>query len=90
MLDVMLGAMKLMLKLLFSNELIRESFSILDRLTLFNSRLINIKLSVEITRPPRSYKKFGHDWKASEYRKFLIFHGVPVMIDILSKEQLAH
>ena len=41
-------------------------------------------------RPPRSYKKFGHDWKASEYRNFLIFHGVLVMIDILPKEQLAH
>ena len=75
---------------LFSNKLKRESFNVLDRLTLFNSRLIDIKLSVEIARPPRSYKKFGHDWKASEYRNFLIFHGVPVMIDMLPKEQLAH
>ena len=90
MLDVMLGVMKLILKLLLSNELKRESFSVLDRLTLSDSRLIDIKLSVEIARPPRSYKKFGHDWKASEYRNFLIFHGVPVMIDILPKEQLAH
>ena len=90
MLDVMLGVMKLILKLLLSNELKRESFSVLDRLTFSDSRLIDIKLSVEIARPPRSYKKFGHDWKASEYRNFLIFYGVPVMIDMLPKEQLAH
>ena len=87
---VMLGVTKLMLKLWFSNEHKKESFSVHDRLNLFDSRLVDVKPTVEITRPPRSYQKFGHDWKASEYRNFLIFYSVPVMIDILPKEQLAH
>ena len=52
---VMLGVTKLMLKLWFSNEHKKESFSVHDRLNLFDSRLVDIKPTVEITRPPRSY-----------------------------------
>ena len=87
---VMLDVLKLMLKLWFSNEHKRESFSVHDQLTLFDSRLVDIKPTVEITRPPRSYQKFCHGWKALEYRNFLIFYGVPVLIDTLPKEQLAY
>ena len=67
---VMLGVTKLMLKLWFSNEHKKESFSVHDRLNLFDSRLVDIKPTVEITRPPRSYQKFGHDWKASAQKRF--------------------
>ena len=49
---VMLGVTKLMLKLWFSNEHKKESFSVHDRLNLFDSRLVDIKPTVEITRPP--------------------------------------
>ena len=87
---VMLGVVKLMLKLRFSIEHKREICSVHDKLTLFDSRLVDINPTVEITRLPRSCHKFGHDWKASEYRNVLIFYGVPVLIDILPKEYLIH
>ena len=80
---VMLDVMKLMSKRWFLNQHKIESFSVHDRLNLFDSHLVDITPTVEITRPPRSYQKFGHDWKASEY-------GVPVLIDILPMEQLEH
>ena len=49
----------------------------------------NIKPAIELTRPPRSYKKFSHDWKASEYHSFLLFMEYQLWL-ILPMEQLAH
>ena len=86
---VMLGVVKLLLKLWFSNEHKAEKYNAYGKLTLFDERL-NIKPTFEVTRPPRSNKKFSHDWKASEYCNFLLFYGVPVLVDILPTEQLAH
>ena len=85
---VMIGVIKLKLKLWFSNEHKRESFSVHDQLTLFHSRLVDIKPTVEITRPPISYQKFSHGWNASGYTE--TFHGIPVLIGILPKEQLPY
>ena len=60
----MLGAVKLLLKLWFSTEFKMEEFNFCEKPTLFDQCLLKIKPPIEITRPPRSYQKFGQDWKA--------------------------
>ena len=87
---VMLGVVKLLLKLWFSTEFKMEKFNCCEKLTLFDQHLLKIKPPIEITRPPRSYQKYGSDWKASEYRNFLLFYGLPVMVDILPQNQLSN
>ena len=70
---VILGVVKSLFKLWFASEHKKETFSVHNHLTLFDERLADIKPTIEITRLPRSYQKFSHDWKASEYRNFLLF-----------------
>ena len=43
---------------------------------------------IVITRPPGSYQTPSHDEKASECHNFLLLYGVPVLVDILPKEQV--
>ena len=59
-----------------------EEFNFCEKLPLFDQYLLKIKPPLEITRPPHSYQKFGHDWKASEYRNFLMFYGLSIMVSI--------
>ena len=57
----MLGAVKLLLKLWLSNGHKAGKYNAYDKLTLFDERLTNIKPTIEVTRPPWSYKKFSYD-----------------------------
>lgn len=52
-------------------------------------KLLAIKPPVELTRIPRSVKdrKF---WKASEWRSFLLFYGLPVLCGLLCKKYWNH
>ena len=86
----MLSVVKLFLKLWFSTEFKMEKCNCCEKLPLFDQYLLKIKPPMEITRPPRSYRKFGNDWKASEYRNLLLFYGLPIMIDILPQNQLSN
>ena len=54
-----LGALKLLMKLWFSKSLKKQTFSIHDKLSQVDERLEEIKLTIEISRPPRSYSKYG-------------------------------
>ena len=85
-----LGAMKLLMKLWFLESLKKQPFSIHDKLGQVDERLEKIKPTIEISRPPRSYSKYGANWKASEFRNFLLYFGIPVLADILPSIQLAN
>ena len=50
---VMLGVVKLLLKLWFSNEHKAGKYNVCDKLTLFDGHLTNIKPTIEATRLPR-------------------------------------
>ena len=54
------------------------------------SKLLQIKPPLNITRTPRSIQQDRSYWKASEYRAWLLFYSVPVMLDILPPDYLAH
>ena len=56
----------------------------------FDERLEEIKPTIEISRPPRSYSKYGTNWKVSEFRNFLLYFGILVLADILPSIQLAN
>ena len=87
---VMLGVVKMMLKLWFSSEYKKKEFNIHNKLSLFDQRLTQIKPPNKVTRPPRSYQKFCSDWKASEYRNFILFYCLPILADILPNKQLSN
>ena len=53
-----LGAMKLLIKLWFSKSLKKQNFSIHAKLSQADERLEEIKPTIEISRPPRSYSKY--------------------------------
>ena len=75
---VMLGVVELLLKLWFSTEFKMEKYNCCEKFPLFDQYLLKIKPPIEITRPPRSYEKFGHDWKASGYHSFYCFIASPL------------
>ena len=78
------------MKLQFSKSLKKQTFSIHDKLSQVDERLEEIKPTIEISRPPRSYSKYGTNQKTSEFRNFLLYFGIPVLADILPSIQLAN
>ena len=71
-----------------SKSLIKQTFSILYRISQVDERLEEIKLKIEISRTPRSYSKYGSNWKAFEFRNFILYFGIPILADILLSIQL--
>ena len=49
-----------------------------------------LNLQPLIIRVPRSIQQHRNYWKASEYRAWLLFYSLPVMLNILPSEYLAH
>ncbi|KAK3916627.1 Halomucin [Frankliniella fusca] len=54
-----------------------------------NHRLRRILTPTHITRKPREID-LRHMWKGSEWRNWLLFYGVPCMIDIVPNRYLRH
>ena len=55
-----------------------------------DSKLLQIKPPINISRLPRSIQNHRGYWKASEYRAWLLFYSIPVMFNIIPMEYLAH
>ena len=87
---VLLGVTKMLLKLWFDSEHSREMWYCGTKVQLADSKLLQIKPPLNITRTPRSIQHHRNYWKASEYRNWLLFYSLPVMFSILPKEYLAH
>lgn len=83
------GVMKLLLMLWFSKDLKNSTFSFHIARERVNLALSNIKPTIEITRVPRSLDDIVH-WKASEFRSFLLYWGLPVLSKVLSQQYLFH
>ena len=75
-------------EIMVSKSLIKQTFSILYRISQVDERLEEIKLKIEISRTPRSYLKYGSNWKAFEFRNFILYFGIPILADILLSIQL--
>ena len=87
---VLLGVTKMLLKLWFDSGHSKEIWYCGTKVDEADSRLLQIKPPLTITRTPRSIQQHRAYWKASEYRAWLLFYSVPIMLSILPQEYLAH
>lgn len=86
---ILLGVQKLLLRLWFSNKFKTENFSLFDKSTDVNQRLKNIKPTLDVRRMPVDVAELKH-WKASEYRVFLLYFGLPILHGILDSARFQH
>ena len=87
---VLLGVTKMLLKLWFDTENSGELWYCGTKVHIADSKLLQIRPPLNITRTPRSIQQHRSYWKASEYRAWLLFYSVPVMLDILPQDYLVH
>lgn len=83
------GVMKMMLGLWFGKENKGNASSYYNCRSKVNDYLLKIKPTVFITRVPRSLDDIVH-WKASEYRNFLLYWGVPILKCVLNNMHMLH
>ena len=87
---VLLGIVKMLLRLWFLKEHSSALFNISNRVKEVDRRLEEIKYPNEISRCPRALEFHLKYYKASELRSFLLFCGLPVLHGILPDEYFQH
>ena len=87
---VLLSLTKMLLKLWFDSENSQELWYCGSQVKNADLKLLQIKPPATITRVPRSIQQHRRYWKAAEYRAWLLFYSIPVMLNILPTEYLAH
>lgn len=87
---VLLGVTKMLMTLWFDKSHTGECWSISKRVQEVDRRLLNITPPNCISRAPRSISKDYAHWKASEFRSFLFFYGIPCLWNILPDEYFQH
>jgi len=87
---VLLRVNKMLIKLWFDSDHSKEMWYCGNKVTIVDSKLLQIKPPLTISRTPRSTQEHQAYWKASEYRSWFLFYSISVMFNILPKEYLAH
>ena len=87
---VLLGIMKMLMTLWFDKAHASEPWNISKKVELVDKRLLSVSPPNCISRSPRSIVKDLSHWKASEFRSFLFFYGIPCLWNILPEEYLQH
>ena len=87
---LLLGVQKKLLQLWFTPELAKEPFNISKNVTVLDKRLLAISPPSAINRAPRHVSDSLKYWKASEFRSFLLFYGVPLLCGLLPQVYLQH
>ena len=72
-----------LLKVWFDSRFHREVLYVGSHVKEVDGALLKLHPPHEFTRPPRSISKHLHYWKASELRNWLLFHSLPLLVDIL-------
>ena len=80
----------MLMTLWFDKSHAAESWNISKRVEEVERRLLNITPPNCISRAPRSITKDYAHWKASEFRSFLFFYGIPCLRNILPDENFQH
>ena len=88
--SVLLGVTKMLLGLWFDSQHSTELWYCGNKVDEADSKLLQIKPPIIISRLPKSIQNHRGYWKASEYRPWLLFYSIPVMLNILPVEYLAH
>ena len=86
---VCLGVMKTLLTIWFDKKNKDQEYSYFQRRGEVNNLLRVITPTVFVSRVPRSLDELPH-WKASEFRNFLLYWGLPVLRHILTRQHFAH
>ena len=86
---VLLNIMRLLVSLWFDSCHHSQPWSCSKLVTVANSRLTSIQPPSTITCTPRSLTEKKY-WKASEYRSFLFYYSLPVMLGLLPDEYYEH
>ncbi|XP_069102496.1 uncharacterized protein [Argopecten irradians] len=86
---VLLGIMKMMIGLWINQDHRQEAWSIRASIDSINERIRCVRPPHLISRMPQNIDDYG-DWKASEFRTFLLFYSVPVLNDILPTDYFSH
>lgn len=88
--SVLLGVTKMLLGLWFDSQHSTDLWYCGNKVEEADSKLLQIKPPVNISRLPRSMQNHRGYWKALEYQAWLLFYSIPVMFNILPVEYLAH
>ncbi|XP_078533887.1 LOW QUALITY PROTEIN: uncharacterized protein LOC144820125 [Lissotriton helveticus] len=83
------GIMKLLMTIWFTKEYKHHSYSFYDKVKIVNVYLKQIKPTLDVSRVPRSVDELPY-WKASEFRNFLLFYGMPVLKHVLDRSRYLH
>lgn len=70
---------KIWMKGLYRNR----RFYLLPKVKEIDMHLLAIKPPHEFRRSPRSIEKTVNYWKASEFRSFLLFYAIPILVNFL-------
>lgn len=87
---VLLGVTKMLLKLWFDSAHAGELWYCGTKVQEADSKLLQIRPPNMITRIPRSIQQHRSYWKATEYRSWLLYYSLPVMMNILPENYIAH
>lgn len=86
---ILLGVSRQLTTLWFESKYHGERWYLGREIITIDKLLLQTKLPVNITRPPRSVRLRKY-WKASECRNFLLFYSLPCLSGILSCDYLEH
>ena len=87
---VLLGVTKMLLGLWFDSQHSTNLWYCGNKVEEADSKLLQIKPPINVSRLPKSIQNHRNYWKASEYCAWLLFYSIPVMFNILPVEYLAH
>lgn len=86
---VCLGVVRTLLTIWFDKKNKEKEFSYFPKRKDVNDLLRKITPTIFVSRIPRTLDELTH-WKASEYRNFLLYWGLPVLRHVLYPEHFAH
>lgn len=85
-----LGLCKLLLILWLDPRFSHCPWSLADSLDLLDSRIQQLKPPSFVQRPLRSIKHALSFWKASEFKLFLLYYSVPILMGIMDDKYFNH
>lgn len=87
--SVLLGVSKQLMSLWLDQVNALKPWYVGDQISQMDSHLLRLKPPLEITRSPRSLM-CRDNWKASEWRAFLLFYAISVLPGVLHPQFLEH
>eukprot|EP00111_Clytia_hemisphaerica_P016517 TCONS_00048979-protein len=88
--NTLLGVVKMLIKLWFKKQYKSEAWYIGDGVKQIDRDIACLKLPNLISRVPRNIDEELKQWKASEYRSFLLFYSAPILANYLPSEYFVH